>query len=98
MEPSDSPPGLRVCADPNNLPFSNRQQQGFETQIAELLARARGGRLSGPFGPGVVIRRAMQGPALAVGRHSRHSGVRFMGRCHCYRSLTLVRSAGRGTA
>jgi mxaJ protein len=30
---------LRVCADPNNLPFSNRRQQGFENKIAELVAR-----------------------------------------------------------
>ena len=30
---------LRVCADPNNLPFSNEKQQGFENRIAELLAR-----------------------------------------------------------
>jgi len=29
---------LRVCSDPNNLPFSNRQQQGFENRIAELIA------------------------------------------------------------
>jgi quinoprotein dehydrogenase-associated probable ABC transporter substrate-binding protein len=29
---------LRVCADPNNLPFSNRQQQGFENKLADLLA------------------------------------------------------------
>lgn len=29
---------LRVCADPNNLPFSNRQGEGFENRIAELLA------------------------------------------------------------
>jgi mxaJ protein len=29
---------LRVCADPNNLPFSNRQQQGFDNQIAKLVA------------------------------------------------------------
>jgi mxaJ protein len=29
---------LRVCADPENLPFSNRQQQGFENKIAALLA------------------------------------------------------------
>ena len=33
------PPALRVCADPNNLPFSNRSQQGFENRIAEMLAR-----------------------------------------------------------
>jgi quinoprotein dehydrogenase-associated probable ABC transporter substrate-binding protein len=30
---------LRVCADPNNLPFSNDKNQGFENKIAELLAR-----------------------------------------------------------
>ncbi len=27
-------PTLRVCADPNNLPFSNQAQQGFENRIA----------------------------------------------------------------
>jgi mxaJ protein len=30
---------LRVCADPNNLPFSNAKQEGFENKIAELVAR-----------------------------------------------------------
>ena len=30
---------LRVCADPNNLPFSNERQEGFENRIAELIAR-----------------------------------------------------------
>jgi mxaJ protein len=29
---------LRVCADPNNLPFSNQQGQGFENKLAELIA------------------------------------------------------------
>jgi mxaJ protein len=33
---------LRVCADPNNLPFSNRAGEGFENKIAELLARELG--------------------------------------------------------
>jgi quinoprotein dehydrogenase-associated probable ABC transporter substrate-binding protein len=32
-------PVLRVCADPNNLPFSNRRGEGFENKLAELLAR-----------------------------------------------------------
>ena len=31
-------PTLRVCADPNNLPFSNQQGQGFENKLAELVA------------------------------------------------------------
>jgi mxaJ protein len=30
---------LRVCADPDNLPFSNRNQQGFENKIADIVAR-----------------------------------------------------------
>lgn len=29
---------LRICADPDNLPFSNQKQQGFENKIAQLLA------------------------------------------------------------
>lgn len=36
------PPRLRVCADPNNLPFSNRAGQGFENELAELVGRALG--------------------------------------------------------
>lgn len=30
---------LRVCADPNNLPFSNARREGFENKIAALVAR-----------------------------------------------------------
>ena len=29
---------LRVCAEPDNLPFSNQKQEGFENKIATLLA------------------------------------------------------------
>jgi mxaJ protein len=36
---------LRVCADPNSLPYSNREEQGFENQIAALLARTLDRRL-----------------------------------------------------
>jgi mxaJ protein len=36
---------LRVCADPNNLPFSNEAGEGFENKLAELLATDRGARL-----------------------------------------------------
>jgi mxaJ protein len=35
-------PELRVCADPNNLPFSNEKGEGFENRIAELMARDLG--------------------------------------------------------
>ena len=36
---------LRVCADPNNLPFSNQQQEGFENRLAELVAARLGAKL-----------------------------------------------------
>jgi mxaJ protein len=36
---------LRVCADPNNLPYSNQAREGFENRLAELLAADRGERL-----------------------------------------------------
>jgi len=30
---------LRVCADPNNLPFSDEKSEGFENKIAEVIGR-----------------------------------------------------------
>jgi mxaJ protein len=39
--PADVPQALtslRVCADPNNLPFSNERQEGLENRLAELVA------------------------------------------------------------
>jgi mxaJ protein len=36
---------LRVCADPNNLPFSNEARAGFENAIVELIARELGARV-----------------------------------------------------
>jgi mxaJ protein len=46
---ADAPPAadnvLRVCADPNNMPLSNRRGEGYENRIAELLARDLGWKL-----------------------------------------------------
>jgi mxaJ protein len=33
---------LRVCADPNNLPFSDQRERGFENRIARLIANRLG--------------------------------------------------------
>jgi mxaJ protein len=33
---------FRVCADPNNLPFSNRSGEGFENKLAEMIAQQFG--------------------------------------------------------
>jgi mxaJ protein len=37
---------LRVCQDPNNLPFSNRALEGFENKIAALLAHDLGWQIA----------------------------------------------------
>ena len=42
---------LRVCADPDNLPFSNRQEEGYENRIAALVAQELGIPLSYTWWP-----------------------------------------------
>lgn len=42
---------LRVCADPNNLPFSDQSGLGFENQLAQLLAAELGARLEYTWWP-----------------------------------------------
>jgi mxaJ protein len=37
---------LRVCADPDGLPYSNRQREGFENKIAQIIAQELGARLA----------------------------------------------------
>lgn len=37
---------LRVCADPNNLPFSNSAQAGFENKLAAMVAKHLGKEVS----------------------------------------------------
>lgn len=37
---------LRVCAEPNSLPYSDRQAQGFDNEIAKLLAHELGAELT----------------------------------------------------
>ncbi len=46
VTPHPARPVLRVCADPNNLPFSNRAGAGFENRIAELVAHDLGDSLA----------------------------------------------------
>ena len=43
MPPADE---FRVCADPNNLPFSNDKGEGFENKLAELVAKELGKRVT----------------------------------------------------
>ena len=57
-------PDLRVCADPNNLPFSNRDGEGFENKIAALLAQRLDARLVYAWWP---QRRGFVGHTLDAG-------------------------------
>jgi mxaJ protein len=43
---ADSQHALRVCADPDNLPYSQRDESGFENRIARLIADDMGVKLS----------------------------------------------------
>ncbi|MFN3614092.1 MAG: substrate-binding domain-containing protein [Rubrimonas sp.] len=52
---------FRVCADPNNMPFSNEAGEGFENRIAELLGERLGRPVSYTFFPQAVgfVRRTL---------------------------------------
>jgi mxaJ protein len=42
---------LRVCADPNNMPFSNQRQEGLENKLAELVAEQMGAKVEYTWWP-----------------------------------------------
>lgn len=46
VDPAMGKEELRVCADPNNLPFSNEKREGYENKIAAVVAKDLGYRLS----------------------------------------------------
>lgn len=56
---------LRVCADPNNLPYSSQDAPGFENELAELLARELGARVEYTWWP---QRRGFVRQTLGAGR------------------------------
>ena len=56
---------LRVCADPDNLPFSNERGEGFENKLAELVARELGTAVAYTWWPD---RRGFIANTLRVGR------------------------------
>jgi mxaJ protein len=62
---ADDAKQLRVCGDPNNLPFSNEKLEGIENKIAEVIAKDLGATVDYTWWPhqrGVVKR------ALNTGR------------------------------
>jgi mxaJ protein len=48
------PKVLRVCADPNNLPFTNEKQEGFENKLADFVAGKLGKKVSYTYFPMVT--------------------------------------------
>ena len=42
---ADASAALRVCGDPNNMPFSNEKREGLENEIASLVAKELGWQL-----------------------------------------------------
>ncbi len=42
---------LRVCADPDNMPFTNQKREGFDNKIADLIARDLGDTVSYTWWP-----------------------------------------------
>jgi mxaJ protein len=63
---------IRVCADPNNMPFSNEKGQGFENKIAALVARDLGRPLAYFWSP---QRRGFVRNTLAAGQCDVMMGV-----------------------
>ncbi|HEY0351377.1 MAG TPA: substrate-binding domain-containing protein [Gemmatimonadales bacterium] len=65
---------LRVCSDPNNLPFSNQRQQGFENRLAELIAKDEGATVRYTWWP---QRRGFIRNTLAAGKCDLVMGMPF---------------------
>ena len=53
---------LKVCADPNNLPFSNEKKQGFENKISEVMGTALGLKVDYTWFPQIIgfVRNTLQ--------------------------------------
>lgn len=53
---------LKVCADPNNPPFSNEKKEGFENKIAELMGAALGVKVEYTWFPQIIgfVRNTLQ--------------------------------------
>jgi quinoprotein dehydrogenase-associated probable ABC transporter substrate-binding protein len=61
---ASSAPVLRVCADPDNLPYSHADGSGFENRIAQVLAEAMGATLESYWFP---LRRGFVSKAVGAG-------------------------------
>ena len=73
---SAAPPArvLKVCADPNNLPYSNQREEGFENRLAELIAADLGSSVRYTWWP---QRRGFIRNTLAAGKCDLVMGTTF---------------------
>jgi quinoprotein dehydrogenase-associated probable ABC transporter substrate-binding protein len=53
---------LRICADPNDLPFSNEKKEGFENRIADVVGSALGLKTEYTWFPQIIgfVRNTLQ--------------------------------------
>jgi quinoprotein dehydrogenase-associated probable ABC transporter substrate-binding protein len=65
---------LRVCSDPNNLPFSNQREEGFENRLADLIAAELGSSVRYTWWP---QRRGFIRNTLAAGKCDLVMGTTF---------------------
>jgi quinoprotein dehydrogenase-associated probable ABC transporter substrate-binding protein len=65
---------LRVCSDPNNLPFSNQREEGFENRLAQLIAKELGSSVRYTWWP---QRRGFIRNTLAAGKCDLVMGTTF---------------------
>ena len=63
--PTNTNNQFRVCADPNNLPYSNQKLEGFENKLATLLAKELGQEVTYTWWP---QRRGFIRNTLSAGR------------------------------
>jgi quinoprotein dehydrogenase-associated probable ABC transporter substrate-binding protein len=70
---------MRVCADPNSLPFSHEDKTGYENRIAEILAEELGARLTYVWwyqGPNMISDQLREGGCdLIMGVPDGHRGL-----------------------
>jgi quinoprotein dehydrogenase-associated probable ABC transporter substrate-binding protein len=92
---------LRVCADPNNLPFSNEKEEGFENKIARVLADELKLPVSYVFFPQVIgfVRNTLRARAcdLIMGTATGDDLVQTTNPYY-YSSYVAVYPAGKGFA
>ena len=89
---------LRVCADPDNMPFSNAKGEGFENKLAELIAQKLDARLEYSWFPeatGYVPNTMGRDACDLVMGYAQGTGLIEDTNPYYYTSYVLIYRAGR---